>query len=79
MLLILFAAPIGLQLFSPNPFPRYKESSSHVSLETAHDQNGQQHKIDFANQRSDDTIYNPHAVQTPLIISRSIGRIANPG
>ena len=42
-----------------------KESSSRVSLDTDHDQNGQQHKIDFANQRSDDTIYNPHAVQTP--------------
>ena len=55
-----------------------KESPSRVSLDTDHDQNGQQHKIDFANQRSDDAIQSARGSNS-RIIGRGTGRIANPG
>jgi len=42
-----------------------KDNPGHSPLDTEHDQNDQQHKIDFVNQRGDDAIYNPHTIQTP--------------
>jgi type IV secretory pathway VirB10-like protein len=41
-----------------------KEKPDHPPADAEHDQNGQQHKIDFANQHGDDAIYNPHTIQT---------------
>jgi len=45
-------APTEQALQSPSAAPN-----------SAQDQNGQQHKIDFANQRGDDSTINPHALQ----------------
>lgn len=37
-----------------------------LSLDPARDPNDQGHKLDFLNHKSDDTIYNPHALQQPV-------------
>jgi len=49
------SVPVLLDQQKPNP----------AQLNPAHDQNDQQHKIEFANHRDDDAIYNPHEIQTP--------------
>lgn len=36
-----------------------------LSLDLEHDQNNQQRKIDFLNQKADQRIYNPHGIQDP--------------
>ena len=40
--------------------------ANRLRLNPRRDQNYQQHKLDFLNQKADRTIYNPHAVQDPV-------------
>jgi type IV secretion system protein VirB10 len=42
-----------------------KSDASRLALDPDKDQNNQQRKLDFLNQRDSNSIYNPHALQTP--------------
>jgi type IV secretion system protein VirB10 len=40
--------------------------TSRLNLDPEHDQNSQQHKLDFINQKADQGVYNPHGLQDPV-------------
>jgi type IV secretory pathway VirB10-like protein len=40
-------------------------AANHLNLDPERDQNNQQRKLDFLNQKLDSSIYNPHVLQTP--------------
>src|SRR5260221_8077628 len=40
--------------------------TSRLNLDPYHDQNYQQRKLDFLNQKADRSIYNPHGIQDPV-------------
>lgn len=51
---------------SASPTPVAASESDRLSLDLEHDQNNQQRKIDFLNQKADQSIYNPHGIQDPV-------------
>jgi type IV secretory pathway VirB10-like protein len=63
-------APAANEIVAPAPISSVMpavvpESPGHPPPNSVHDQNDQQHKIDFANRHGDDAIYNPHTIQAP--------------
>ena len=50
---------------SPQTGTVAQQDSNRLALDPEHDQNNQQHKLDFLNQRNAGSIYNPHSLQIP--------------
>lgn len=50
---------------SGTPTTQQQDTSNKLPLDPERDQNNQQRKLDFVNQRDAGSIYNPHALQTP--------------